>query len=207
MRPSACAEPVVLLRRVDVAGVDAHARRLVRHLALLVEGVLRLVLLARAPVRDHLLLELHRVGAVAVEGVGHRHRALRGRPGCGRGRAVDELLEQLARLRRLALRVEQRGLAQAVAARRGRGLLLALALERALEPALRDRRGGRHAAHERQCGRGERDRVAGRKQLSHDECRAWTRWKITRGCSTGDRVSKGITQPLLGSPARPLVAQ
>ena len=88
--------PVHSLGGGEVSGVDAEPRRLVGHLALLVEGVLRLGRLPRHPVPDDQLLGLDGLGAIALEAVGDRHAAL-GRGLCLGIGAVSISLRKMAR--------------------------------------------------------------------------------------------------------------
>ena len=115
---------IPILGRIEIAGIDAHARGFVGHLALLIERILRLGGFAGHPIRDHLLLKFHCGFAVAVEGIRHRHRALRRRLRRRVGRGVDALLENHARILGRADGVEHVG--------RGarRGVLRQLAVHR-----------------------------------------------------------------------------
>ena len=81
-----------------MSGIDAHARRLVRHLSFLIERVLRFGRFPRHPVPDHHLLVLEGFGAIPLEPVRHRHASLSGRLRGGIGGAIDQPLEDRARL-------------------------------------------------------------------------------------------------------------
>jgi hypothetical protein len=106
LEPELPSAAVIVLGRRQITVVDADPRGFVRHLALLVERVLRLGLLARCPVGDHHLLVLHGIGAIPGKGIRDRHRALRGGLCRRRRRPVDRVLEDSARFRVFAERVE-----------------------------------------------------------------------------------------------------
>jgi hypothetical protein len=63
-----------------------------RHLTFLIEGVLRLRLLPGHPVRNHHRLVRHRIGAITIKGVRHRHAWRdRSRNDCRRRRNAAEM--------------------------------------------------------------------------------------------------------------------
>src|SRR5687767_13080919 len=70
-------EPIIFFGGLQVTRVDADAGSFVRHLALLIESILRLVALACLPVGDDHFLVLDRVGAISLEAVRHGHATLR----------------------------------------------------------------------------------------------------------------------------------
>ena len=106
--------PVHPLGGVQVPRVDAQPRGLVGHLALLVEGVLRLARFPGHPVPDDHLLVLDGFGAVALEPVGDCHAALGRGLRRGIGGRLDEPLDDRPRGRVSALRVQPLGLPSAV---------------------------------------------------------------------------------------------
>ena len=92
---------IPLVSRIQVAVIDADARRFVGHLALLVR-----ILRTDIVFENHLLV-IHGLPAVAAEGPRHGHGALGVGLGHGIGRGVDGLLEILARLVAFAHQVQQ----------------------------------------------------------------------------------------------------
>ena len=118
--PEFRAAHVESLSHVELAKVDADTRRLVRHLTLLIERILRLGHFARLPVRDHHLVVLRRGGAVTLKSVRNCHAPLHRGLGRGRRSAIDQALEDRARLGMPTIEIEARRSADAVLLRRWR---------------------------------------------------------------------------------------
>src|SRR5690242_12959484 len=67
--------PVPLCRRIEIAGIDADPRTLIRHFTFLVKRVAGLRGLLRRPVVDHLLLIFDSLRAIGFECPGHCYGA------------------------------------------------------------------------------------------------------------------------------------